>query len=193
MAGKGGGSWKVAYADFVTAMMAFFMVMWICTQDQKIKEAVAHYFRDPLGGTPLGISDKPSKSGAIFDRQKGGSLPESESLAMGRGRSAHTRNESSPATKLIADWLHHDESSQERWRDAAQKAREQAERLPLVREGKIPLDEAAAQILAKQLADEIRRATPPNLEGIHQDLLLNTLAEVNWKELAEDILSRVND
>ena len=38
MAGKGGGgSWKVAYADFVTAMMAFFLVMWISAMDQKIK------------------------------------------------------------------------------------------------------------------------------------------------------------
>ena len=32
MAGHGGGAWKVAYADFVTAMMAFFMVMWITAQ-----------------------------------------------------------------------------------------------------------------------------------------------------------------
>jgi flagellar motor protein MotB len=37
MAGGGGGAWKVAYADFVTAMMAFFMVMWLVSQDQKVK------------------------------------------------------------------------------------------------------------------------------------------------------------
>jgi chemotaxis protein MotB len=37
MAGKGGGAWKVAYADFVTAMMAFFMVMWLISQDEKVK------------------------------------------------------------------------------------------------------------------------------------------------------------
>jgi chemotaxis protein MotB len=49
MAGKGGGSWKVAYADFVTAMMAFFMVMWLTSQDPDIKEAVANYFHDPFG------------------------------------------------------------------------------------------------------------------------------------------------
>jgi chemotaxis protein MotB len=35
MAGGGGGAWKVAYADFVTAMMAFFMVMWLVGQDQE--------------------------------------------------------------------------------------------------------------------------------------------------------------
>ena len=49
MAGKGGGAWKVAYADFVTAMMAFFLVMWIVAQNKPVKEAVAKYFRDPLG------------------------------------------------------------------------------------------------------------------------------------------------
>ena len=50
MAGKGGGAWKVAYADFVTAMMAFFMVMWLVSQgDKNLKESVATYFRDPRG------------------------------------------------------------------------------------------------------------------------------------------------
>ncbi len=38
MAGKGGGAWKVAYADFVTAMMAFFMVMWLTSQKPAVKE-----------------------------------------------------------------------------------------------------------------------------------------------------------
>jgi chemotaxis protein MotB len=48
MAGKGGGAWKVAYADFVTAMMAFFLVMWIVGQSDKVKEAIAHHFNDPF-------------------------------------------------------------------------------------------------------------------------------------------------
>ncbi|MBM3998629.1 MAG: hypothetical protein FJ297_03630 [Planctomycetes bacterium] len=47
MAGHGGGAWKVAYADFVTAMMAFFMVMWLISQSEKVKEAVAKHFREP--------------------------------------------------------------------------------------------------------------------------------------------------
>jgi chemotaxis protein MotB len=47
MAGKGGGAWKVAYADFVTAMMAFFMVMWITAQNKPVKVAIAHYFNAP--------------------------------------------------------------------------------------------------------------------------------------------------
>ena len=47
--GHHGGSWKVAYADFVTAMMAFFMVMWILGMDVETKKAVEGYFSSPVG------------------------------------------------------------------------------------------------------------------------------------------------
>jgi len=42
-----GGAWKVAYADFVTAMMAFFLVMWLAAQDSTIRTAIAGYFQEP--------------------------------------------------------------------------------------------------------------------------------------------------
>jgi chemotaxis protein MotB len=42
-----GGAWKVAYADFVTAMMAFFLVMWLSAQDSRIRTAIAGYFQEP--------------------------------------------------------------------------------------------------------------------------------------------------
>jgi chemotaxis protein MotB len=42
-----GGAWKVAYADFVTAMMAFFLVMWLVNQSKEVKASVGGYFRDP--------------------------------------------------------------------------------------------------------------------------------------------------
>jgi len=44
-----GGSWKVAYADFVTAMMAFFMVMWILGMDQNLRNSIEGYFSNPVG------------------------------------------------------------------------------------------------------------------------------------------------
>ena len=44
-----GGAWKVAYADFVTAMMALFIVLWLMNSAPKIKEAVGGYFKDPSG------------------------------------------------------------------------------------------------------------------------------------------------
>ena len=47
--GHHGGAWKVAYADFVTAMMALFIVLWILGQKPEVKEAVSSYFKDPIG------------------------------------------------------------------------------------------------------------------------------------------------
>jgi len=82
MAGKGGGAWKVAYADFVTAMMAFFLVMWIVAQNRPVREAVAGYFRDPTGKSakPGGNGYLPGdarKSRATIesDRPNGGRFP----------------------------------------------------------------------------------------------------------------------
>jgi chemotaxis protein MotB len=47
--GHHGGAWKVAYADFVTAMMALFIVLWLLNSSKKVQEAVGGYFRDPSG------------------------------------------------------------------------------------------------------------------------------------------------
>lgn len=47
--GHHGGSWKVAYADFVTAMMAFFLVMWIVGMESDVKDLVQGYFNNPVG------------------------------------------------------------------------------------------------------------------------------------------------
>jgi chemotaxis protein MotB len=66
--GHHGGSWKVAYADFVTAMMAFFMVMWILGMDDKTKQAIEGYFANPVGykkgygagSSPLSTGSTPS-------------------------------------------------------------------------------------------------------------------------------------
>jgi chemotaxis protein MotB len=47
--GHHGGAWKVAYADFVTAMMSLFIVLWLMNTSQKVRQAVAGYFNDPRG------------------------------------------------------------------------------------------------------------------------------------------------
>jgi chemotaxis protein MotB len=44
-----GGAWKVAYADFVTAMMALFIVLWLLSASEKVQKAVGGYFSDPTG------------------------------------------------------------------------------------------------------------------------------------------------
>jgi len=48
-AGHHGGAWKVAYADFVTAMMSLFIVLWLMGSSEKVKKAVSGYFNDPKG------------------------------------------------------------------------------------------------------------------------------------------------
>src|ERR1035438_4341589 len=51
--GHHGGAWKVAYADFVTAMMALFIVLWLMNTSDAVKKAVAGYFNDPKGTANL--------------------------------------------------------------------------------------------------------------------------------------------
>src|SRR5713101_6353370 len=46
-----GGSWKVAYADFVTAMMAFFLVMWILSMNDQMRDDIQNYFNNPGAAT----------------------------------------------------------------------------------------------------------------------------------------------
>ena len=64
--GHHGGAWKVAYADFVTAMMALFLVLWLVSQaDTKLKEAIASYFRSP----------------GVFDSINGGILTQAKKVS----------------------------------------------------------------------------------------------------------------
>ncbi|MBW7886905.1 MAG: OmpA family protein [Bacteroidetes bacterium] len=66
--GHHGGAWKVAYADFVTAMMALFIVLWIVGQSKQVKEYIANYFKDP---------------GAFFENTKGGGAFEKQEIELG--------------------------------------------------------------------------------------------------------------
>src|SRR6202041_2757040 len=74
-AGHHGGAWKVAYADFVTAMMAFFLLMWLInTTSPEQKRGIADYF------APASVSETTSGSGGILG---GASLASSGSKASG--------------------------------------------------------------------------------------------------------------
>lgn len=61
-----GGTWKIAYADFITAMMAFFLVMWLLSQSTaQQREMIADYFRTPLK-TTLAQGNKASLSDSVI-------------------------------------------------------------------------------------------------------------------------------
>ena len=100
MAAGGGGAWKVAYADFVTAMMAFFLVMWITGQSKPVKQAVASYFEDPLGmnrGSRSTSLQGPEDSTTIGPYQSG--RGPARGLAMADNKSDAPRNPRGTAAK----------------------------------------------------------------------------------------------
>jgi len=67
-----GGSWKIAYADFVTSMMALFLVLWLTSQDTRIKEAIERSFRNPYSSaTKESVGILPNKDVQAMEKQKG--------------------------------------------------------------------------------------------------------------------------
>jgi chemotaxis protein MotB len=67
--GHHGGAWKVAYADFVTAMMALFIVLWLLNSSKQIQVAVGGYFKDPTG-TAKKVGSNMVGSGENFSLNK---------------------------------------------------------------------------------------------------------------------------
>jgi chemotaxis protein MotB len=75
--GYHGGAWKVAYADFVTAMMALFIVLWLLNSSSKIQKAVGGYFKDPTGtATKVGTNQVGSGENFHLTKQNMAELKE---------------------------------------------------------------------------------------------------------------------
>jgi chemotaxis protein MotB len=75
--GHHGGAWKVAYADFVTALMSLFIVMWLMNSSNPVQEEVGGYFRDPHGtGQKKGTQLNGSGDAAIVKKQDMNKLKE---------------------------------------------------------------------------------------------------------------------
>lgn len=82
--GSHGGSWKIAYADFMTAMMAFFLVMWLLSNSSpQQREQIAEYFKMPLK-TTLAQGDKSSLSSSVIPGGGGDDLLKTEGEVMKR-------------------------------------------------------------------------------------------------------------
>jgi chemotaxis protein MotB len=81
--GHHGGSWKVAYADFVTAMMALFLVLWLTSQDEKIKEAIQRSFTNPFASlTKESTGIIPQKDTPSISRDKSGNFDSSSAVEL---------------------------------------------------------------------------------------------------------------
>ncbi len=78
-----GGAWKIAYADFVTAMMALFLVLWLTSQDEKIKEAVQRSFTNPFASlTKESAGIIPQKDVPSMSRDKSGNFDSSAAVEL---------------------------------------------------------------------------------------------------------------
>jgi chemotaxis protein MotB len=78
-----GGAWKVAYADFVTALMALFIVLWMMNSTDAVKKSISGYFRDPRGyTTKLGAGPAGAGEGLSFHGQTAGDLQKQIELAL---------------------------------------------------------------------------------------------------------------
>ncbi len=191
MAKGGGGAWKVAYADFVTAMMAFFLVMWIVGQDQDKKEAIAGYFNSPLGIQTLRDTKHPDSKGSLFESANKGEVLASNQVALGRGRDSHSmEDEPSPSTKLIGDHLFSDEEDVQLWQKQARNDMQEAKHEHP--ENPKEAERMALKTISSKIREDMIRQLPKDVPEVYRDLIFESLNSVNWEELAEDIVEQTS-
>ncbi len=81
--GHRGGAWKVAYADFVTALMALFIVLWLMSAGEAVRKAISSYFKDPHGSLSLeGTAHAGSGEGLAVTEKNVGALKDRLESAM---------------------------------------------------------------------------------------------------------------
>jgi flagellar motor protein MotB len=196
MAGKG-GAWKVAYADFVTAMMAFFLVMWLISQDQKIKESVARYFQAPAGLRLFDASTKPADSGGFFDADLAGSVPESRLRSAGRGLGdAQDPTDPDNETQIVSEWLFDEAGMADEWQPIAREQIRRSEEL-MFDGTDMEREEQAAEFARRQLAIQLQNMVLQETEAIESEIARNLLyravSRVEWQRVAEECLWELRD
>ena len=154
--GHHGGAWKVAYADFVTAMMAFFLLMWLLnTTSPEQKQGIADYFAPAsissttsgsggiLGGTSLG-DDGAKADGKLSVVQQ--MAPEAQDVTK-EGQSSETADLESASEQALRDALAKKE--QDSFASAAQSLRQSLQDMP-------ELAELSKQIMIDQTPEGLR-------------------------------------
>ena len=155
--GHHGGAWKVAYADFVTAMMAFFLLMWLLnTTSPEQKQGIADYFAPAsissstsgsggiLGGTSLG-DDGAKADGKMSVVQQ--MAPEAPDQTNQDGQSSTTASLDSASEQALRDALAKKE--QDSFASAAQSLRQSLQDMP-------ELAELSKQIMIDQTPEGLR-------------------------------------
>ena len=101
--GHHGGAWKIAFADFMTAMMAFFLVMWLISASDKTKAVIAHYFNPVqlVDSTPQpkGMQDLKNDAASIMKYSNVQSKEKSEAAAASSESKAPTETKAAAESK----------------------------------------------------------------------------------------------
>ncbi|MFT4090888.1 MAG: flagellar motor protein MotB [Asticcacaulis sp.] len=188
--GHHGGAWKVAYADFVTAMMAFFLLMWLInTSSPEQKRGIADYFAPAsvsqstsgsggiLGGTAVGQDGVKSEGSMAFIEQM---APEAPNVQDQDGTEAHNANLAQTPEELLREELQKREEAS--FRSAAESLRQALQDMPELTElSKNILVDQTPEGLRIQIIDQEGRpmfranAAQPNQ---HAQTLLRAVAKV---------------
>jgi len=192
MAAGGGGAWKVAYADFVTAMMAFFLVMWLVSQDQKIKESIAHYFQGPVGIDLLGERSRRTHAGGLFYNEVNGPVPGYTDRASGRAIGTSPEPpEANSDTMAVADWILEDATIKDRWMKRTQELYNRAREEHPDQRDMVFFDAIVRPQLILEMHAELSAPVLTEMSGLHRELLLNSLSKIDWGAIADECLLRV--
>ena len=105
--GHHGGAWKVAYADFVTAMMALFIVLWIVANNVTVRASVADYFRDPgaMNKTSSGVMNGVNSMKPFSDAQPTQPLVPTQQLPQPTGTASPPQQAEVEKLRLEGDRL----------------------------------------------------------------------------------------
>ncbi|WP_404337468.1 flagellar motor protein MotB [Sphingomonas sp. MMS12-HWE2-04] len=204
--GHHGGAWKVAYADFVTAMMAFFMLLWLISNPDKARlKGLAQYFSpaiadsapaSPFAGASDGAGGQSRKSST--DRTSANGTPTSDAATSGssRGGTAAVPDASmrvvASEMQVALDSLPQDQSSKnyklEPDRDGMRITLMDTDRQSMFRSGTAELNPFARAMLAKVAAKLAQSGAQLAIEG-HTDGAGGLQADANWRLSGERALA----
>jgi hypothetical protein len=91
---------------------------------------------------------------------------------------------------MVRDWLHDDPKAQKYWDKQAKDRLEEACWSKDVKDKGASINDVAVRKLAIQLQDELVRQAPKQFSGIYHELLMDAFLEVNWTEIAEDLIGQ---
>jgi hypothetical protein len=127
--------------------------------------------------------------GSISENINSGNVPLEESVNRGLGRRSHSDRRPGQSTKAVADWIHHDKKAGDYWRRQAKEQLEAARWSKEVKEGRSTIEKTAIDLLTAQLQEEAEREIPANTAGIYRSMINEILQQINWTEIAEDLIA----